>query len=307
MSHHSPAAILVSLLLASHAYSVQVIGTTGNTTAPVDDPGFANIGTLNGASAIYLGDRWVLTASHVGSGAVVFGGTTYTVSGPVTQLTNMGTPGMTSQTDMILFQINVDPGLPSLTISPGAPAPGDDVVMIGNGTNRNAFRSYYTVVQGPGAGDDLWSAVGGPGAGVEELFLPSSGNAVRWGTNDVDSGGLNVNAGFGTVRSFATVFDDDPIGRPNEAQGVLGDSGSGVFRKDGLGNWQLLGLTHAIGGVAGYDNIPGSPASSVIGDSATFMADLSFYRAQILTVIPEPGSATLAGVGLLGLLRRRRA
>lgn len=305
MSLHYSRTILVSLLLASHAYAVQVIGTTGNTTAPVDDPGFANIGTLNGASAIYLGNRWVLTASHVGSGAVVFGGTSYAVSGPVTQLNNMGTSGMTSQTDMILFQINADPGLPSLTISPGAPAPGDDLVMIGNGTNRNSFRSYYTVVQGPGAGDDLWTAVGGPGPGVEELFLPSSGNAVRWGTNDVDSVALNVNAGSGSVRSFATVFDDDPSGRPNEAQGVLGDSGSGVFCKVGA-TWQLLGMTHAIGGIAGYDNIPASPASSVIGDSATFIADLSFYRTQILTVIPEPGSATLAAAGLLGLLRRRR-
>ncbi|MDB6069630.1 MAG: Trypsin [Verrucomicrobiales bacterium] len=307
MSLHYSVKILVSLLLASNVYAVQVIGTTGNTTAPVDDPGFANIGTLNGASAIYLGDRWVLTASHVGSGSVIFGGTTYTVSGPVTQLTNMGTPGMTSQTDMILFQINADPGLPSLTISPGAAAPGDDLMMIGNGTNRNSFRSFYSVVQGPGVNDDVWTAVGGPGAGVQELFLPSSGNAVRWGTNDVDSAGLNVNAGSGSVRSFATVFDDDPTGRPNEAQGVLGDSGSGVFRKDGLGNWQLLGMTHAIGSVSGYDNIPASPASSVIGDSATFVADLSFYRTQILTVIPEPGSATLAAAGLLGLLRRRRA
>lgn len=297
---------LLSLFIASNVQAVQVLGTTGNTIAPMDDPGFANIGALNGASAIYLGDRWVLTASHVGSGTVVFGGSPYAVSGPVTQLTNMGTPGMTAQTDMILFQINVDPGLPSLSISPGAPALGDDLVMIGNGANRNAFRSYYTVVQGGGTNDDLWTAVGGPGPGVEDLYLPSGGNAVRWGTNDVEGTNLNADAGSGTVRSFATIFNDDPTGRPNEAQGVLGDSGSGVFRKNLLGNWELLGLTHAVGTLSGYDNIPASPASSVIGESTTFMADLSFYRTQILTVIPEPGSASLAAAGLLGLLRRRR-
>src|SRR5580698_7856406 len=38
---------------------------TGNTTAPADDPGFANVGILASGSAIYLGDGWVLTAAHV--------------------------------------------------------------------------------------------------------------------------------------------------------------------------------------------------------------------------------------------------
>ena len=39
-----------------------------NTTAPADDPGFANIGIRGSGSAVYLGDGWVLTATHVGAG-----------------------------------------------------------------------------------------------------------------------------------------------------------------------------------------------------------------------------------------------
>jgi hypothetical protein len=300
------ATFLLSLSLLEPLQAVQVLGTTGNTTAPPDDPGFANVGSLNGASAVYLGNRWVLTASHVGPGTVTFGGAPYAGIGPVTQLSNQSTPGMTLNTDLILFQIGADPGLPALSIASAAPVLGDDVVMIGNGVNRGSTRSYFTVVQGPGNGDDIWTSVGGPGPGVVTVFLPYSGNAVRWGTNDVEGINLDVNSGSGTVRSFGTIYNDDLAGRPNEAQGVLGDSGSAVFHKVGA-NWELSGMTHAVGTLSGFDNIPGGSSSAVVNNSITVMADLSFYRTQILAVIPEPGSASLAAVAALGLLRRRRA
>lgn len=47
---------------------------SGNTTAPVDDPGFGNVGARGNATAVYLGNQWVLTANHVGTGSVVLGG-----------------------------------------------------------------------------------------------------------------------------------------------------------------------------------------------------------------------------------------
>ena len=293
---------LLCVAAAAPSHAVHVLTTTGNTTPPVDDPGFANVGQLNGASAIYLGNRWILTASHVGSGTVVLGGNSYTATGPVTQLQNPDN----SFTDLILFQISTDPGLPSLVISPTPPVLTDDLVMIGNGVNRNSARSYYTVSVNLGPGNDTWTPVGGPGTGVKALFLGAGGQAVRHGTNDVEFVGINGNSGFGDVRSFATRFDDDPTGRPFEAQGVTGDSGSAGFRKTGA-NWELLGMTHAVGNINNYDNIPGFPSTSIIGESTTFMADLSFYRSQILTVIPEPGSVSLGSLVLLGLLRRRRA
>ena len=62
---------------------------TGNTNAPADDPGWANVGVLGIGNGVYLGDRWVLTAAHVGAGEIVLAGTTYAAEdGSAVQLTN---------------------------------------------------------------------------------------------------------------------------------------------------------------------------------------------------------------------------
>lgn len=308
-----PAATVLSLILlcaATTGHAVLVAGTTGNTTAPADDPGFANIGSCNSAAAIYLGNRWVLTAFHVnGAGAspVVFGATTYSVTGPVTRLTNNGAGGMSAQTDLVLFQINADPGLPSLEIRGSAAASGDDLVMIGNGQNRQAARTFWQVTANPGSGNDVWTET--TGAHNVEGFKAGSGATKRWGTNDAEFTNLNLNAGFGDVRSFATLFHDDPSGRPNEAQAMVGDSGGGVFYKDG-GQWYLSGVMHAVGTLGnaggGFDNAPASTAT--FNNHFTAIADLSFYRSQILAVtVPEPSAAGLLALASAALLRRRRS
>ena len=72
---------LGSSLLASVGSAV-VISTgdgSGNTTAPADDPGFANVGVSNNnLSGVYLGNGWVLTAAHVGNATgFTFGGVFY--------------------------------------------------------------------------------------------------------------------------------------------------------------------------------------------------------------------------------------
>jgi len=65
---------------------------TGNVTAPPDDPGWANLGTRNGTTVVYIGRRWVLTANHVGVGDVVFEGQTYSpVPGSKIQFENPDT------------------------------------------------------------------------------------------------------------------------------------------------------------------------------------------------------------------------
>ena len=71
--------MLLLLLGANHSAAVIIVtgDGTGNTTAPSDDPGFDNVGSVNGLSGVYLGNGWVLTAGHVGSGPMVFGGVTY--------------------------------------------------------------------------------------------------------------------------------------------------------------------------------------------------------------------------------------
>lgn len=293
---------LAASFFAGTASAVVVSATTGNTTAPIDDPGFANVGSCSSASAIYLGNRWVLTAFHVnGSGAnsVIFNNTTYTASGPVTRLNNNGAGGMSVDTDMVLFQINADPGLPAIQLAAVPPVLNDEELMIGNGVNREAARTFWQVTPVPGAGNDIWVET----AGVHNVegFKAGAGSAVRWGTNNAEMLNLSLNAGFGDVRSFTSLFDDSLL-RPNEAQAIVGDSGGAVFHKNGA-QWELSGMMHAIGTVA-FDNPPASTVT--FNNHFTAMADISFYRNQILAVVPEPSAVLLLLGGLAAALGRRR-
>ncbi|RYD25610.1 MAG: PEP-CTERM sorting domain-containing protein [Verrucomicrobiaceae bacterium] len=204
-------------------------------------------------------------------------------------------------TDIILFQLTSSPPLPDLSIRASTPIAGDSVVMIGNGVSQDAARSSWNVAQGPNENDDVWTP--SPGGAVETFGSPG-GQAIRWGMNNVEDF-ADVDDDFGTVRSLVTVFNDDLVNRPDEAQAVLGDSGSGVFLKNGS-DWELAGMIFAVGTLDNYDNIPGGVTTSILDSSVTYAADLSFYRTQILSVIPEPGTTTLMGAALLGLLRRRR-
>jgi hypothetical protein len=78
-----------------------------------------------------------------------------------------------------------------------------------------------------------------------------------------------------------------------------GDSGGGVFFKNGA-NWELAGIMIA-GSV-----FNGQPEAAVYGNQS-FIADIATYRSEILSVIPEPGTASiLIAGGLWCGLRRRR-
>lgn len=294
-------------LTVSQVPGVVLSGGTGNTTAPADDPGFANVGVINGASAVYLGNLWVITAAHVGAsqgGSVLFNNVTYTIASPVVRLTNNGESEMSQDTDLVLFQINVDPGLPPLEISANPATTGQAVTMIGNGRDRQQ-QLYWNVTPVAGVNNDVWVA-SDPASGynVTGFQIATSGSGTtRWGTNTVAGGELNINTGSGDVFSFATIFDS---GNPNDAQAVTGDSGGAVFRKTADG-WELAGIMHAAGTASALDNFP--PNAVFLNHSATFAADLSFYRDQILSItspVPEPASALLAGGGLLLLGGRRR-
>jgi hypothetical protein len=292
------------------ARAVVVAGTTGNIAAPADDPGWLNIGSCNSASAVYLGNRWVITAFHVnapGTFPVVFNGTAFTpVPGTATRLTNNGAPGMSANADLMVFQINADPGLASLLVTSAPPVAGDDILMIGNGLNRQTARTFWQVTQVPGANNDTWTET--TGAHNVEGFKGGTGFAQRWGTNDAEFVGVNINDGAGDNRVFLSVFDDDIAGRPNEAQAIVGDSGGAVFHKIAA-HWELSGIMLAVGtqgNPGSFDNPPADTAA--FGQHVTVMADLSFYRNQILTLtIPEPSAGLLLTGALTITLRRSRS
>jgi hypothetical protein len=93
--------------------------------------GWDYVGTVNGASGVYLGNGWVITAAHVGAGDFTLNGVTYSIVSSSIQ--NVGT------VDLTMFQITEVLSLPSLTISTSTPGIGTSVVMIGYGGGIKAW------------------------------------------------------------------------------------------------------------------------------------------------------------------------
>ena len=129
---------------------------------------------------------------------------------------------------------------------------------------------------------------------------------MRWGTNTVGSVSEWIANDYGDTNVVSTTFNYEGSDS-TEAQAVYGDFGGGLFHKNGA-TWELTGLMM---GVAGFSGQPDPEENAVFGDT-TFAADLSFYRPQIMAIVPEPHSVVLAASGLGGmvlwrLLRRRAA
>jgi hypothetical protein len=57
--------------------------------------------------------------------------------------------------------------------------------------------------------------------------------------------------------------------------------------------------------VAGYSGQPDPGANAVFGN-LTYAADLSFYRSEIVTIVPEPSTVAMVAVAL-GTLAARAA
>ena len=294
-------AVVLGMLLSGPARAVVIdtVTGTGNTSAPADDPGWANVGVLGVGTGVYLGNGWVLTAAHVGGGSIVLNGGTYAMlAGSGTTLSNHAAPGKSATADLSMFQLAAPPsGLPAVTIASATAVSGDAVTMIGSGRDRGAFTQWSV---NTGTTPWAWTEVssGGNAAGYKTI----SNRSMRWGTNNVSAAGLWVDDGFGDTFMLGTSFTD--LGPPStEAQAAYGDSGGGVFRKNGSA-WELAGIMLTVGGYSGQ---PDPGANAIYGD-ATYAADLSYYRSEIVTIVPEPSApAVLAAAVAVALAAVRRA
>jgi hypothetical protein len=285
-------------LLFQTARAVVVLSGAANDTAPPGQPYFGNLGTVNGASAIYLGDRWVMTAAHVANvlpAGATFSGTTYaTAAGTFHRLNNPTGSGLSTLTDIVLFRLGVDPGLPALTIANAAPTVGDPVMMIGAGRQQEAAKSYWQV------SGSTWTELSPPNSSITHFGYETTGTySPRWGMNDIGEVAQDISYGHGDVHSFFTSFDDGA--HLHEAQAVSGDSGGAVLFHNGA-DWVLTGMMVA---VATFTNQPGGADTAVVGN-ITAAADLAFYQERIYEVIPEPSTVALVMSGMLVFARRPR-
>ena len=249
-------------------------------------------------SGVYLGsvagEDWVLTANHVGAKSFTLDGTVYSaVENSAVRLTN----GDGSDADLILYRIDTSLEWSVLSLSGASLSTGTAVTMIGNGYNRaSSLTTWY--VTGSGS-SSTWSTTPSAGATTVGGYGYGSGHTLRWGTNTVSASSSLL--GFNNTVCEATTFN----AVDGEAQGAVGDSGGGVFSLNSANEWTLSGIMLAIG------SYTGQPGAAIVGNT-TYFADLSAYRSQILTTIPEPATVpVLLGLATLGAavvrrLRRRR-
>jgi len=237
----------------TNLYSIVVANSQSNTNPPPDGAPWSNVGSVNGASGIYLGSSWMLTAAHVGAAGATLDGAFFPFDGRFYQLTNSNGSG----TDMILFHLGTMPPLSGVTLAVSTPAATSQVDMIGFGHIAGSTQTTIGAYTG---------------------FTWSLGNFKAWGNNKVNTGGvMTINAGAGDISVFMMDFSANGQ-TSNEAQASSGDSGGGVFHLNGA-QWELAGMVDAIG------TLQNQPASTSVYGDQTYCGDIATYRRQILSLM----------------------
>jgi hypothetical protein len=219
------------------------------------DPGWNNVSI--GGNYVYLGDGWVISARHVGyspgagiqfqtsTGPATFyripgtyyqdygylwtnGDYFYAVSNPSSIETETGqSQPLTHFTDLQLFRISGDPGLPSLAISSQpvttsnfTRASAPSVVMIGGSGGRSATQTQWNVTQ---HSQNDWTWTQTAGVGTHQGYVSDGFMFKRWGTNrltdirpnfnePIDSGAMDYTSSFDAVVSDTTAVLPLPTG-----------------------------------------------------------------------------------------------
>lgn len=274
-----------------------------NTSAPADDPGWAN--ASGSRSAAYLGDQWVITANHVETGSIVLPSGEYpVVPGTEVVLSNPSRwlgRSVSSSSDIKMYRIGLHPttgltpeqmdaNIRQIPIATSTPANDTPITAISAGTIRRAHPSQANGHWRFDASFNLTSSSSAPYRGY--LVDTPAVREKAWGTNEIDSPtpipnltdngnnavleipGLNDTMGL-VARFDQTYFDVGgqvlPGSTENEFQGAGGDSGGPVFAKNGSGEWELVGVFH---GIYLLNNQPLSAPWPIFGQYTAF-SDLS--------------------------------
>lgn len=275
--------MLAALFLSRPAWGL-IISTSqplSDTESAAGFPYWANVGwrgTRTGAnsdgSCVYLGDSWVLTANHVGSGNVILDGVTYAVI--------EGTSQRIGSADARVFRIaNPSSDLQPVAIYNGTLSAGTQVRMLGTGLDQDPVKTYWKVTT-PG-GVPLWTEVPRNQANASGYYWTSNPaeRIQRWGTNQI----ADVYQASGNY-FFQTSFDKGDT--TYEANGADKDSGGPVFINNG-GSWQLAGIIVGLNVWVGQPNAGVDWVSwSATSGNSTVMVDLTRYRDLVLADTPHP-------------------
>ena len=300
-------AACLGLATAPTGRAIVIYGGTGseNTTDPGGGLPWAHVGSLNGATGVYLGlyggVPWALTAAHVGAGTLTLESGAFAAGGSAIVIRNPDN----SPTDLAAFPLSTTPTLlPNLSLASAAPAAGTTIFLIGNGRQESGSLLHWSVTvdpSGPGSTDTLTAPPNATGPTHSGYALGAAGK--RWG--EALYTGTFLRELGGVQQSFVeTAF----VPEFRSSQAAVGDSGGAIFVQSGA-SWSLLGIVSAVSTLDGQPN--GTAVTfheGFLSGSAPYPAfnqtlgvSLPVYQSALLAAIPEPGHYAL-GAGALSLL-----
>ena len=277
--------ILLGMVIDARAIIFYSAGNDYNTTDPGGGLPWQNVVEVRSnsgitGSGVYLGNRYVLTAAHVGPTETIRINSTDFSLEPAAPI-QIGTA------DMKLLRLQSDPGMGNILLNTIGANDFGAARLVGYGVGRSASSLLN---QSPVTWGD------------------SSTVGKRWGSNNVDGfiSGVFVN-GY-TSDLLVTQFNTNQ--GQDEAALTLYDSGSALFRFINS-QWYLAGIAAYVPvGGSSYAN-PTGTSNSQSNDDNYFIRISSYATAQDFlggVAVPEPRVIQLlGGAGLFYFLRRRRS
>jgi hypothetical protein len=274
-------------LLAPIDYASAIVFFSQGNGANLDNPGVGlpwdNVVQMRNESGpigtgVYLGNRYVLTAGHVGP-------LTSVKVGFVDYLLDSSPAVAVGQADMKLVRLASDPGLSGVRLNTNPSGDAGNSYLVGYGVGRSSSSPL-------GSSPVTWG--------------DSSTAIKRWGTNFVDGAIAGVQVAGYTSDLLRTQFNSNS--GANEAALTIYDSGSALFRQIGS-EWFLVGLGAYVQN-SGY-SLASTQFNSRDSDDSYFIRISSYSSAvdQIGAVaVPEPSSSHyfVGGLLFLGFLAIRK-